>query len=291
MFSFTTSPPLPSGKAQRSRQAAARPSDSRQSHHGQLRDEEIAEQSRQCVCVCVQSHTIDVWTNARNEVKLAQRRHWLPAAHPDKYATRTLSIGLVGGVAQTSQRPHLLLEVWGAAKDGKGGLGGFCPECQRLAHGTTLPPRGGGEGGRASVAPSAGAGEAELGGEAGDLEKELAGARAELAASQPWAWQAKAQLVEAATARLGLGGAGLSVGTPARLRVRIRSAQDRLDGLRGRAVGLAAERLVALSRLEKLDSDLAEVEDWQVALEQLHREALARGPPPVAMSLCQSDGA
>lgn len=97
-----------------------------------------------------------------------------------------------------------------------------------------------------------------------DLEKELSGARAEFAAGQKYPGQAKAPLIETATARLAAAQAKAQALKP--VGVRIKTAQDRLDGLRGRAAGLAAERLAALARLEKLDPNLAEVSgDGQVA--------------------------
>lgn len=61
---------------------------------------------------------------------------------------------------------------------------------------------------------------------------------------------AKEQLVAAAQAKA-------QVITP--VGARIKSAQYRLDGLRRRAAGLEAERHAALVQLEKLDTDLADV--------------------------------
>lgn len=55
--------------------------------------------------------------------------------------------------------------------------------------------------------------------------------------------------------------------------------------LRTRAAGLAAERRAAIARVGELDADLADVNkqvaEGQAALEQLHWEALGRGPPLV----------
>lgn len=124
---------------------------------------------------------------------------------------------------------------------------------------------------------------AAQGGEAEEIEKEFVGARAsaELAAAQKCTGHAREHVVAAVVARLAAAQACAQafkpVGAPSK------SAHDQLDRLDGLAAGMAARRKAALARLES--STLADVSkqvaEGQKALEQLHREALERGPPPV----------
>lgn len=63
---------------------------------------------------------------------------------------------------------------------------------------------------------------------------------------------------------------------------RIKSVQDRLDGLTTQAAALRAERLRLRSQLAKLDMEVSEAEhsagERASELQRLHRGALAAGP-------------
>lgn len=112
------------------------------------------------------------------------------------------------------------------------------------------------------------------------VDSELAAARAELTAAQQWPGNNTDALLAAAQARLSAAQAPAQAAKP--VSARLKSTQDRMEGLLAKATALRTERDELLSQVARLDTEIADADamarDCSVELERLHREAIPAQP-------------